>query len=387
MIKREIEKVLQELATQYPIITVTGPRQSGKTTLVKGVFSKKPYVNLENLSVRALAFSDPVGLLKKYPEGAILDEIQRAPELLSYIQEIVDENDQKGHFILSGSHQLELHQAITQSLAGRNVLLTLLPLSLSELAAADINLELDQYLYQGFFPRIYKDKLNPTTTYQSYVRTYIERDVRQLINIKDLHTFQQFIQICASRVGQILNVHSLSNDLGMSNHTIKSWLSILEASYLIVLLQPYYENFGKRIIKSPKLYFTDIGLVTYLLNIENLSQLERDPLRGHLIENLVVIELFKARYNKGREPNFYFFRDNNNNEVDLIFKLGNQLIPIEIKSGKTFHADFLKGLKYFKSLVDNRCDKGFLIYTGKEEQRIEDFYLINYKNGSVIIND
>ena len=387
MIKREIEKVLQELATQYPIITVTGPRQSGKTTLVKGVFSKKPYVNLENLSVRALAFSDPVGLLKKYPEGAILDEIQRAPELLSYIQEIVDENDQKGHFILSGSHQLELHQAITQSLAGRNVLLTLLPLSLSELAAADINLELDQYLYQGFFPRIYKDKLNPTTTYQSYVRTYIERDVRQLINIKDLHTFQQFIQICASRVGQILNVHSLSNDLGMSNHTIKSWLSILEASYLIVLLQPYYENFGKRIIKSPKLYFTDIGLVTYLLNIENLSQLERDPLRGYLIENLVVIELFKARYNKGREPNFYFFRDNNNNEVDLIFKLGNQLIPIEIKSGKTFHADFLKGLKYFKSLVDNRCDKGFLIYTGKEEQRIEDFYLINYKNGSVIIND
>jgi len=387
MIKREIEKVLQELATQYPIITVTGPRQSGKTTLVKGVFSKKPYVNLENLSVRALAFSDPVGLLKKYPEGAILDEIQRAPELLSYIQEIVDENDQKGQFILSGSHQLELHQAITQSLAGRNVLLTLLPLSLSELAAADINLELDQYLYQGFFPRIYKDKLNPTTTYQSYVRTYIERDVRQLINIKDLHTFQQFIQICASRVGQILNVHSLSNDLGMSNHTIKSWLSILEASYLIVLLQPYYENFGKRIIKSPKLYFTDIGLVTYLLNIENLSQLERDPLRGYLIENLVVIELFKARYNKGREPNFYFFRDNNNNEVDLIFKLGNQLIPIEIKSGKTFHADFLKGLKYFKSLVDNRCDKGFLIYTGKEEQRIEDFYLINYKNGSVIIND
>jgi predicted AAA+ superfamily ATPase len=385
MFKREIANELRAAAKEYPVVTVTGPRQSGKTTVVQALFPEKKYANLEEPDTREFATLDPRGFLERFPEGAILDEIQRTPQLLSYIQAIVDKTKQKGMYILTGSHQLELHQAITQSLAGRTALLKLLPLSLTELAKADIDLTLDEYLLNGFFPRIYNDKLNPTKAYRNYFQTYVERDVRQLIQIKDLSTFQRFMKLCAGRVGQILNAHSLSGDVGVSSHTISEWLSLLEASFIIIRLQPYFENFGKRIIKSPKLYFTDVGLATYLLDIETTQQINRDPLRGALVENLVILELYKARLNQGLDPQLYYFRDNHQHEIDVIFKKSQQLIPIEIKASKTIANDFFKGLDYFSELVGTRCHEGFLVYGGEQQQRIEKFKVINYKESYKIV--
>ena len=385
MFTRHITNELQSLAHDYPVVTITGPRQSGKTTLVQDIFPDKVYFNLEALDTREFAGLDPRGFLEKCPDGAILDEIQRVPELLSYIQEIVDSRDDKGLFILTGSHQLELHQAISQSLAGRTALLRLLPLSITELQTAGLDFSLDEYLLYGGFPRLHKDKLDVTKFYSNYVQTYVERDVRRLINIKDLAMFQRFIKLCAGRVGQILNIHSLSNDLGMSSHTVKEWLSVLEASFLIFQLQPYFENFGKRVIKSPKLYFTDVGLLTYLLGIEELSQVNRDPLRGNLVENLVILELIKARLNQGFEPQIYFYRDSNMQEVDVVYQRGNQLIPIEIKAAKTFTRYFLKNLEIFGKIVGPRCGPGYLIYGGEQEQQIHDIQVFNYKRTQDII--
>lgn len=380
-IKREIIPELKSLAKDYPVVTLIGPRQSGKTTLVREIFPKKPYINLEAPDTRQFAESDPRAFFEQVPEGAILDEIQRVPLLLSYIQTIVDQKpSKKGLFILTGSHQLELHQAITQSLAGRTALLRLLPLTINELHTVDIDLGLDDYLLQGFYPRIYKEQLDPTKAYRNYFQTYIERDVRLLIHIKDLTTFQRFIKLCAGRIGQILNVHSLANDLGVSSHTVKHWLSILEASFVTFQLLPYYENFGKRIIKSPKLYFTDVGLASYLLDIENLTQLRRDPLRGNLVENLVILELMKTRFNQGLDHQLYYYRDSHQNEVDVIFKRAHELIPIEIKAAQTFQTEYLKGLKYFSQLVGERAPDGFLIYAGIQEQPIEKFRVINFKH-------
>jgi predicted AAA+ superfamily ATPase len=378
-ITRQIEPELNKLFQQYPIITIVGPRQAGKSTVVQHVFNKKPYVNLEELDVRSLAENDPRGFLAQYPEGAILDEIQNVPTLLSYLQVTVDAKQQNGLFILTGSHQLDLHEAISQSLAGRTAIFELLPLSIAELAKANIDIELDQYLFNGFLPRIYKEKLNPTQAYRDYVRTYLERDVRKIVNVKDLTQFQKFIKLCAARVGQVLNLNNLCNEVGISNHTAESWLSILQASYLVIKLMPYYENFGKRVIKSPKIYFTDIGLVAYLLDINNLDQIRRDPLRGQLIENMIVIELFKTKLNRNKQPNYYFYRDNNMREIDVIYKTGNQLIPIEIKASQTFNQQFLKGLKYFKDLVTTRVPTGYIIYAGTHEQQLDEFKLINYK--------
>lgn len=383
--QRDILKTLKKLSSDFPVVTIIGPRQSGKTTLVKMAFPKKAYVNLEELDQRELATLDPRGFLAEYPNGVILDEIQRVPKLLSYIQAKVDLSNQKGIFILTGSHQLELHQAVSQSLAGRTALLNLLPLSLAELTQAKIRLSLDEYILNGFLPRIYKDHLTPTSAYQSYTQTYIERDVRQLINIKDLSHFQRFLKLCAGRIGQVLNVHGLSNDLGISSHTVTAWLSVLEASFIIFKLQPYFENFGKRIIKSPKIYFTDVGLAAYLLDIENLGQIKRDPLRGFLIENLVILELMKTRLNHGLLPQLYYYRDNHQNEIDVIFKSAQQLIPIEIKAAQTFNREFLSGLKYFLNLVTPRCTQGFLVYTGDQEQKIEDFKVLNYRNAAKIV--
>lgn len=385
MIKRELSEEILAMATSYPIITVLGPRQSGKSTLVKALFPHKPYVSLEDLDVRQLAESDPRAFLEKFPEGAILDEIQRQPSLLSYIQSIVDEKDLKGMFILTGSHQLALHESISQSLAGRTAILKLLPFTIAELSDSDLAFSLNDYLLHGMYPRIYKDNLDPTKFYRNYVQTYVERDVRKMINIKDLSTFQNFMKLCAGRTGQIFNALSLGNDLGLSQHTVNHWLSILEASFLVFRLQPYFENFGKRMIKSPKLYFTDVGLATYLLDITNTEQLARDPLRGNLVENFVVSDLMKHQFNEGYEPHCYFYRDSNQNEIDLVIKRGNDLIPIEIKSSKTFNKDFLKGLKYFNSLVSERCLYGFLIYDGDQEQKVQSFYLLNYKNATKTI--
>lgn len=386
MYKRKIEEELKELAKGYPIVTVIGPRQSGKTTLVQHVFLNKPYANLETLDTRELASQDPRGFLKKFPNGAVLDEIQRCPALLSYIQVIVDETDQKGMFILTGSHQIDLHQAITQSLAGRTALLTLLPLSLEELLAADFSLSLDEALLKGGYPRIFKDQLDPFKAYRNYFQTYIERDLRQLIHVKDLSQFQNFVRLCASRVGQIINLSAIGGEIGISAHTVKQWFSILEASFILFKIQPYFENFGKRIVKSPKIYFTDVGVVCYLLGIQNLTQLERDPLRGQLVENLIVLELMKQRLNQGLDPELYFFRDTHGHEVDLLFKSANQLIPIEIKSSQTFNRSFLLHLQYFQQLARERSPKGYVIYAGDLEQEIGSFELLNYKHALNIFN-
>lgn len=377
MYPRAITKELKSLAHQYPVITLTGPRQSGKTTLVKHAFPNMPYANLEALDTQNLAKNDPRAFLKQYPQGAIFDEIQRVPELLSYIQVIVDEEEKKGLFILTGSHQLELLQAITQSLAGRTALLTLLPMSLEELRKAGIDLSLDEYLLMGGYPRLFKDQLDPTKAYRNYFQTYIERDLRQLIQVKDLAQFQRFVRLCAGRIGQLLNLEGLGNDVGVSSHTVREWISILEASFILIRLQPYFENFGKRIIKSPKLYFTDVGLASYLLGIGNIEQMSRDPLRGNLFENLVILELIKERINRGLDPQLYFFRDAHGHEVDAIFQSGRELIPIEIKAGQTYNKDFFKNLIFFQNLAKERCPKGFLIYAGSQEQHIGPFQLLN----------
>lgn len=379
MYKREIEKELKKLAHSYPVVTVTGPRQSGKTTLVKNSFPNKPYVNLELPDVRELALIDPRGFFMQFPHGAVLDEIQRAPTLLSYIQVIVDEKEEKGMFILTGSHQFELHQAISQSLAGRTALLNLLPLSIKELNNAEIDLSLDEYLLYGGYPRIFKDNLNPTTASRNYFQTYIERDLRQLIQIKDLMVFQKFVRLCAGRIGQLINMEGLGNETGVSSHTVKHWISILEASFIVFRLQPYYENFGKRIVKTSKLYFTDTGLASYLLGIEDINQISRDPLRGNLIENLMILEMIKERFNHGKDSQLYFFRDAYGHEVDLIFQRGHELIPIEIKASQTIHRDFFKNLNFFTDLLGKRAPKGYLIYTGDKNQSFKEFEVLNYK--------
>lgn len=385
MFKRQIAAELLSISKQYPVVTLTGPRQSGKTTIVKEVFPNKPYANLESLNTFELANSDPIGFLDKYPEGAIFDEIQKCPKLLSEIQVRVDQSESKGLFILTGSHQVGLRGAIAQSLAGRTAILHLLPMSIKELSESNIHMSLDEYLLQGGYPRIFKDSLNPTKSYSNYVQTYIERDLRQMIEVKNLGLFQKFIKLCAGRIGQVFNKASISNEVGVSSKTISQWISILEASYLIFLLPPYYENFGKRAIKSPKLYFTDVGLATYLLGIENISQLERDPLRGNLVENLVLLELVKARWNEGLEHKLFFYRDSNQNEVDILYQRGHELTPIEVKSAKTFNASFLKGLTYFKNLAPEKFHKPYLVYAGVDQQEITGVQLLNIANSSQIV--
>lgn len=385
MIQRAILTELLEIAAGYPIVAITGPRQSGKTTIAKEAFPAKPYTNLEELDIRGFAQEDPRRFLAQFPEGAILDEIQNVPELLSYIQSIVDQKDKPGMFILTGSHQLELQQTVTQSLAGRVGLLQLLPFTIAEVQSAVSDMSVDDYLLHGFYPRIYKDNLDPTKSYANYVHTYLERDIKQLINVKDLNTFRKFIKLCAGRIGQILNLTGLANEVGVSSHTIKHWLSMLEASYIIILLQPYFENFGKRIIKSPKLYFNDVGLASYLLGIETVTQVSRDPLRGSLFENLVLMELIKQRLNAGKDPRFYYYRDSNQHEIDIIYQVGHQLIPIEVKASETYHRDFTKTLRYFHDIAASRCGNSYVVYAGQHEQRVGEISVLNYQNTHVII--
>jgi predicted AAA+ superfamily ATPase len=384
-IPRTIQAYLKQ-SKQFPILAVLGPRQSGKTTLVKHFFKNKPYVNLENPETRAYATEDPQAFLHEYKDGAILDEIQRVPEILSYLQEKVDETPSPNRFVLTGSHQLMLHANITQSLAGRVNLAVLLPLSLNELRPFTPDYSVDDYLLNGFYPRIYHDNIEPLFVYRNYLETYIERDVRALINLKDLNTFIRFIKLCAGRIGQLLNIQSLSNDVGVSSGTIKNWLSILEASFVIKLLPPYFENFGKRLIKSPKLYFIDVGLAAYLLGIETLSQLKRDPLRGNLVENMVMMEWMKHRFNQGKDPNLYFYRDSNGIEVDGLYKTGHDFIAFEIKAAQTYHADFLNGLNALQGLLDKRLLASYLIYTGKGGHSVHGKKIVNCLDTETYLN-
>lgn len=386
-IERDIENEIKDMANSYPVVTLIGPRQSGKTTLAKHLFPEKKYYTLESADIRSLAEMDPRQFLDDYKNGMIIDEIQRLPQLLSYIQEYVDENpNEKGQFILTGSHQLELQAAITQSLAGRTALLSLLPLSLNETRHLTTDWNLDHFLLSGGYPRIYRDDLNPTKAYRNYLHTYVERDVRSMINIKDISLFEKCLKLCAGRIGQIINYQSLASEIGISYHTVENWLSILEASFIIFRLQPYFENFGKRLIKSPKLYFTDVGFAAYMLGIESEIHISRDPLRGGLFENLVILELMKTRLNKGLEPQLYFFRDQHGNEVDVIYKSANTLIPIEIKAAQTFNNSFLKGIDYFNKLIGNQLNQGFLIYSGNLEQTINNTILLNFRHANQVID-
>lgn len=385
MYYRIMQEELKGSAKKLPIVTVLGPRQSGKTTLVRQTFPEKPYVNMESLHVRELAAIDPVAFLEQYPEGAILDEIQEVPTLLSYIQVRVDQSHRKGEFILTGSHQLELNAAISQSLAGRVAILHLLPMSLEELIMAGIKKSLDATLYEGCYPRIHADQLNPTKTYASYVRTYIERDIRMILQVHNLNLFQKFMVLCASRTGQILNKDSLAGEVGVSSKTVGHWLSILEACYIVYRLPPYYNNFGKRAVKSPKIYFCDVGLVAYLLGIETVDQMSRDPLRGNLFENLVVNELMKGRFNQGLESRLYFYQEASRNEVDLIYQRGHELVPIEIKSSRTYNSSFISGINRFKKIAPDKCATPYLIYSGDEEIKIGDVQLLNYSHSAKIV--
>jgi len=389
MIQRQLLHELLQSAQDYPVVTLIGPRQAGKTTLVRMAFPDYAYCNLENPDLRELAHSDPNALFSRYSGKCIFDEIQRVPELLSYIQVKVDEDEMrgkgKGRFILTGSHQLQLHQSIAQSLAGRTAILKLLPLSISELTQAGIDIDKYELMYRGFLPRVYKDGINPTKLYRNYYETYIERDVRQLINLKDLSAFTKFIKLLAGRVGQIVNLSAIANDTGVSSNTLKSWLAVLEASFIIFKLEPYFENFGKRVIKSPKIYFTDIGLLIYLLGIDRPSQIERDPLYGSIFENLVITEALKARYNRGEAHHLYYYRTSKGNELDLIYKKGRELIPIEIKSSMTFHRDFIKGINFFNG-ISNNCAKGVVIYSGKLVYESEDYNLINYMDTASVVS-
>lgn len=379
LIARDISNEVIAVAKSYPVVTLIGPRQSGKTTITKMLFSDKPYVTLEDPDVRALAESDPRGFFAQFKTGAIIDEIQRLPMLLSYIQGIVDACDETGLFILTGSHQTSLQEGITQSLAGRTAILKLLPFSLNEINKMHPDFSYEDYLYTGMYPRIYMKNINPTKFYRDYVATYIERHVRQMSNIKNLGTFQYFLKLCATRIGQIFNAQNLSNELGVSHTTIKNWLSILESSFIIKTIYPYDEHFGKRIIKSPKIYFTDVGLATYLLEVTDTGQVSRHPLRGHLFENFIIMELIKNQLNLGLETKFYFYRDSNDIEIDCLYCKGNTIIPIEIKSASTFDKQFLKNLKTFMGISQNRCEKGFVIYNGAQEQDIHDVKLLNFR--------
>ena len=372
MIERKLSSVLIKLATQYPAVTVTGPRQSGKTTLCRATFSDKPYVNLENLDQRQFASEDPRGFLSNYPEGAILDEIQRVPSLPSYLQQVLDEKKEPGQFILTGSQQFEVMTTINQSLAGRTALLKLLPLSMEELAGDSIEHTTDVQILTGFYPRIYDHHLSPTQALGDYVETYVERDIRQLVAIKDLSLFEKFVRLCAGRVGQLLNLQSLGNDVGISHTTARNWLTLLEASYVIFLLQPWHTNLAKRQVKSPKLYFYDVGLASYLLGAENEQHINRHPLKGGLYENLVVIEALKYRYNRGLRNNLYFWRDAKGNEVDLLVERGPEVTPIEIKSGATVNRDYFKGLKLFASKLPEPPQQMMLVYDGENHQKRSD---------------
>lgn len=379
IIQRDITQEVKNLIQQYPVLTITGPRQSGKTTLAKQVFPELPYYSLENIATRERALSDPIGFLDKLTGGVILDEIQRAPELLSYIQGIVDDSGKPGMFILTGSNQFSLLEKITQSLAGRTAMLKLLPFSIREVTAISGEIGTNELLIKGLYPGVHSRNLDPNKAYRNYYETYIERDLRQIINIKDLDIFKRFVKLCAGRTGQIWNASNLSNDTGVSIHTIQSWISVLQASYIVFLLPPWFGNIKKRLIKSPKLYFHDVGLASYLLDIETEIQLDRDPLRGALFENLIISELLKRRFNRGLDSNLYYYRDRHGYEIDVIAGIRDSLELYEIKSSQTFTVDFVRNIKYIKRLMGDRIKSSTLIYDGKEEGTVDNVHLVPFR--------
>ncbi len=378
MIPRFITKQLDLLVKQFPVITIIGPRQSGKTTLAKNYFSGYKYVNLEKPDVRDYAIDDPNGFLNDNKAPVIFDEIQRVPKLISYIQDIVDTQESTGQYILTGSHQPALKESVTQSLAGRTAILQLLPLSIAELSSAGYDFQRNDYIYRGFLPKLYKLKGKPNLEYSNYYHTYVERDVTSLINLRYKREFEIFIRLLAGRIGQLINLSSMANDVGVSVKTLSEWLNVLEASFIIFRLPCFFENFGKRLVKTPKLYFTEVGLASWLLGITDVKQLSSHPLIGNLFENMVVLEALKQRFNSGKENDLYFFRDQRGFEIDLLLADGNKIIPYEIKSAQTYTPDFAKNLKSFAQRSEN-IESGYVVYAG-ELERSGQPALINFKN-------
>lgn len=367
MIPRQAAAVLQKLALGYPILAITGPRQAGKTTLAKATFPDKRYISLEDPDERAFAEEDPRGFLTRFPDGAILDEAQRCPVLFSYLQTLVDTERRMGMFVLTGSQQFGLLSNITQTLAGRVGMIQLLPFSLQELKAGNVPVNrLDDLLWRGMYPPIYDRDLSPEQWFANYVMTYVERDVRQIIEVQNLSLFQRFIKMCAARCGQLINMSSLANDCDVSHGTIRNWLSVLEAGYLVFLLQPHHQNFGKRLVKTPKLYFHDTGLAAYLLGIRDPEHLSIHSTRGALFENFVISELMKHRYNQGLPSNLFFWRNNIGDEVDVVIEEGEKLMPIEIKSGQTFRPDMLAGIHKWIRYAGESSMTPHLVYGGEE---------------------
>ena len=369
MIQREASEKLINLAKTFRSVAVVGPRQSGKTTLCRNMFPEKPYVSLENPDTLEFVKSDPRGFLSQYKKGAILDEVQRAPHLFSYLQQVLDETKKKGLFILTGSNNFLLQENITQTLSGRIAYLQLLPLSLQELKnSKKIKADYGWHIFHGGYPEVIAKKINPADWYAGYINTYVERDVRQLKNITNLSLFTKLLRLCAGRTGQVLNLTSLSNDCGIDQKTVAAWLSILQSSYIIYLLKPYHGNFNKRVIKTPKLYFYDTGVVCSLLGINNARQIVTHAAKGALFENLIISELLKERFNAGAPDNLYFWRDKTGNEVDVLLNIAGKLTVMELKAGETLSQDFFKGLEYFSSLNIHTIQK-LLVYGGKQEQK------------------
>jgi len=380
MISRIAEKTIRNLLRGFPIVTLTGPRQSGKTTLARAVFKNKPYASLEEPDLRQAASEDPRSFLARFPKGAVLDEVQRCPGILSYLQTRVDTDGRMGLYILTGSQQFGLMSGITQSLAGRTAFVELLPFATRELTGAGkLPANIDAMMLTGGYPPIYDRALEPASWYSAYVTAYVERDVRQMLQIHELETFQRFVRLCAGRTGQLLNFSSLATECGITHNTAKAWISVLEASYLIFLLRPHSVNFNKRMIKMPKLYFYDAGLAAWLLGIRTTEQIITHPLRGNIFETFIISELIKSKLNFGEKPSFFFWRDSNGNEVDLIVEQGINLMPIEIKSGRTLTHEAFAGLEKWRTLAGKKAVLPALIYGGEESYTQKGIKVIGWK--------
>jgi len=380
MIPRVADDTLRRLAKGFPIVALTGPRQSGKTTLARAVFSDKVYVSLENPEEREFAERDPRQFLQRFNDGAILDEVQRCPALLSWLQGLVDERGRMGEFVLTGSAQFDLISGMTQSLAGRVGRMELLPLSASELASAGkLPHSLDELMLSGGYPALFDRALATEDWFPNYVATYLERDVRQLIAVRDLTQFQRFVKMCAARSGQMLNLAALGTDCGISAVTAREWISVLEASYLVMRLPPYHRNFGKRLVKTPKLYFLDVGLMAWLLGIRNASTIETHASRGALFETFVISEMVKKRYNAGRPADLYFWRDNVGHEIDVLYETPSGLQAVEIKSGTTFAFDWPAAVRKWQGFTKDEALRPIIVYGGEGDYERETCRVLGWR--------
>ena len=378
MIRRQLSQEIQVLATEFPVVAILGPRQSGKTTLAKALFQSYRYVSLEDFDMRGFAEEDPRGFLERYDGQCIFDEIQRVPQLMSYLQSHVDLRNAPGDYIITGSHNFFLMEQISQSLAGRVGITRLLPFSLEELRMYEYTPE--QFLYKGFYPRIYDQSIRPASFYRSYLETYIEKDVRQLKQITKLGEFRKFLGLLAGRAGQELNLLAVSDECGVSQTTLSDWLTVLEASFLIYRLRPFHKNYHKRLVKRPKIYFYDTGLLCHLLGIRKEEELDTHFLRGSIFENLIIGEFMKQRYNHAEAFDLYFWRDNHKKEIDLIIQAGQLSLAVEIKSGKTFHPRFFGGLRYWEKLTGADPGDMYLLYGGDSSYTREGIHVCSWKD-------